>query len=73
MCPEKKANNRSKSVPTEWIFSDHCFVLSETKTQIFFQNRKLTPEMVIIDSVQTLHTDYIDSSPGVCLRLKKVP
>ena len=52
--------------------SDHCFVLSETKTQnIFSQIEKLTPEMVIIDSVQTLHTDYIDSSPGSVSQIKE--
>ena len=52
--------------------SDHCFVLSETKTQnIFLQIEKLTPEMVIIDSVQTLHTDYIDSSPGSVSQIKE--
>ena len=52
--------------------SDYCFVLSETKTQnIFSQIEKLTPEMVIIDSVQTLHTDYIDSSPGSVSQIKE--
>ena len=52
--------------------SDHCFVLSETKTQnIFSQIEKLTPEIVIIDSVQTLHTDYIDSSPGSVSQIKE--
>ena len=52
--------------------SDHCFVLSETKTQnIFSQIEKLIPEMVIIDSVQTLHTDYIDSSPGSVSQIKE--
>ena len=52
--------------------SDNCFVLSETKTQnIFSQIEKLTPEMVIIDSVQTLHTDYIDSSPGSVSQIKE--
>ncbi|MEK9516456.1 MAG: AAA family ATPase, partial [Flavobacteriaceae bacterium] len=52
--------------------SDQCYVLSETKTQnIFSQIETLAPELVIIDSVQTLHTDYIDSSPGSVSQIKE--
>ncbi|PDH46622.1 MAG: DNA repair protein RadA [Flavobacteriales bacterium MED-G15] len=52
--------------------SDQCYILSETKTQnIFSQIESLTPDLVIIDSVQTLHTDYIDSSPGSVSQIKE--
>ena len=52
--------------------SKECFVLSETRTQnIFAQIEKLRPELIIIDSVQTLHTDYIDSSPGSISQIKE--
>jgi len=52
--------------------SEECFVLSETRTQnIFAQIEKLAPELIIIDSVQTLHTDYIDSSPGSVSQIKE--
>ena len=52
--------------------SEECFVLSETRTQnIFAQIEKLVPELIIIDSVQTLHTDYIDSSPGSISQIKE--
>lgn len=52
--------------------SDQCYVLSETKTQnIFTQIEALAPELVIIDSVQTLHTDYIDSGPGSVSQIKE--
>ena len=52
--------------------SEECFVLSETRTQnIFTQIEKLAPELIIIDSVQTLHTDYIDSSPGSISQIKE--
>ncbi len=44
---------------------DNCYILTETKTQnIFKQIEELSPDVVIIDSIQTLHTDYIESSPG---------
>jgi DNA repair protein RadA/Sms len=52
--------------------SGQCYVLSETKTQnIFSQIENLAPELVIIDSVQTLHTDYIDNSPGSVSQIKE--
>ena len=52
--------------------SEECFVLSETRTQnVFAQIEKIVPELIIIDSVQTLHTDYIDSSPGSVSQIKE--
>ena len=54
------------------INSDQCYILSETKTQnIFSQIETLAPELVIIDSVQTLHTDFIDTSPGSVSQIKE--
>jgi DNA repair protein RadA/Sms len=42
-----------------------CFVLTETNTQnIFAQIAQLEPQLVIVDSIQTLHTAHIESSPG---------
>lgn len=42
-----------------------CFILTETSTQnIFLHIKKLNPEVLVIDSIQTLHTATIDSSPG---------
>jgi DNA repair protein RadA/Sms len=44
---------------------DNCYILTETKTQnIFQQIQEIDPEIVIIDSIQTLHTDYIESTAG---------
>ncbi len=52
--------------------SNQCYVLCETKTQnIFSQIESLIPELVIIDSIQTLHTDYIESSPGSVSQIKE--
>ncbi|MGX1023431.1 DNA repair protein RadA [Psychroflexus sp. MBR-150] len=45
--------------------NDNCFILADTSTQrIFNQIKKIEPELVIIDSIQTLHTEMIESSPG---------
>ena len=51
--------------------SDKCYILTETKTQnIFRQIETLEPDIVIIDSIQTLHTDYIESSSGSISQIK---
>ncbi|WP_339903633.1 DNA repair protein RadA [uncultured Cyclobacterium sp.] len=45
--------------------SESCYVLSETKTQqIFQQIELLKPELLVIDSIQTLHSQYVESAAG---------
>jgi DNA repair protein RadA/Sms len=45
--------------------NENCFILSETNLEnIFSQLLILLPDIVIIDSIQTIHTDKIESSPG---------
>ncbi len=52
--------------------SDNCYVLTETKTQNIFQHIVETePDIVIIDSIQTLHTDFIDSTPGSISQIRE--
>jgi len=52
--------------------SANCYILTETKTQnIFKQIEAIQPEIVIIDSIQTLHTDYIESSPGSISQIRE--
>ncbi|MBK6831062.1 MAG: DNA repair protein RadA [Flavobacteriales bacterium] len=42
-----------------------CYVLTETNTQNIFKHiEALEPTLVVIDSVQTLHTAVLDASPG---------
>ena len=52
--------------------SENCYILTETKTQnIFKQIATLQPDIVIIDSIQTLHSDYIESSSGSISQIKE--
>jgi DNA repair protein RadA/Sms len=45
--------------------SKGCFILTETSTQnIFKQIEELEPDLVIVDSIQTLHSAHIESTPG---------
>lgn len=49
-----------------------CLILTETKTQrIFSEVEELTPEVLVIDSVQTLHTDNIEASPGSVSQIRE--
>lgn len=42
-----------------------CYILTETATQnIFKQIEKIEPDLIIIDSIQTLHSAQIDAAPG---------
>ena len=52
--------------------SENCYILTETKTQnIFRQIEEIEPDVVIIDSIQTLHTDYIEASPGSISQIRE--
>jgi DNA repair protein RadA/Sms len=49
-----------------------CFILTETNTQnIFQQIETLQPNLLIIDSIQTLHTSHIESSPGSVSQIRE--
>ncbi len=52
--------------------TDNCLILTETKTQnIFRQIEETQPDIVIIDSIQTLHSDYIESSAGSISQIRE--
>lgn len=51
---------------------NNCYVLTETKTQNIFQQIKdLQPEILIIDSIQTLHSEYIEASAGSISQIRE--
>lgn len=52
--------------------NEHCLILTETKTQNIFKNiEEINPDVVVIDSIQTLHTDYIEASPGSISQIRE--
>jgi len=52
--------------------NDSCYILTETKTQhIFKQIEALQPDVVIIDSIQTLQSDYLEASAGSVSQIKE--
>ncbi|MFM2401450.1 MAG: hypothetical protein RI950_967, partial [Bacteroidota bacterium] len=47
--------------------SDSLYILTETNTQAIFRHLvDLEPELIIVDSIQTLFSDQIESNPGMC-------
>lgn len=54
------------------LSSENFYLLTETSTQAIFQEiKKIKPDLVIVDSIQTLHTPYIDSSPGSVSQIRE--
>jgi DNA repair protein RadA/Sms len=54
------------------IRNKECFILNATLTQDIFRHiEDIKPDMVIIDSIQTLHTDIIDSSAGSISQIRE--
>ena len=52
--------------------SEHCYILTETSTQnIFQQIEQLQPDILVVDSIQTLHTTHIESSPGSVSQIRE--
>lgn len=52
--------------------SDLCYILTETKTQhIFKQIETLEPDILVIDSIQTLQSDFIEASAGSISQIKQ--
>lgn len=54
------------------VQSENCFILNETfTTDIFKQIEALGPDLLIIDSIQTLYTDTLDSPPGSISQIRE--
>jgi DNA repair protein RadA/Sms len=54
------------------VTEDNVYLLTETSTQAIFREiKKLDPQLVIIDSIQTLESSYIESSPGSVSQIRE--
>ena len=52
--------------------SDSCFILTETQTgKIFRQVAELKPDLLVVDSIQTLHSDYLDTGAGSVSQIRE--
>lgn len=54
------------------IRNENFYLLTETSTQVIFQEiKKLQPHLVIVDSIQTLQSPYIESSAGSVSQIRE--
>ena len=54
------------------ITNENFYLLTETSTQTIFQEiKKLRPQLVIVDSIQTLQSNIIESSPGSVSQIRE--
>jgi DNA repair protein RadA/Sms len=52
--------------------AENCYILTETKTQNIFRHiAELEPDIVVIDSIQTLQTDHIESTAGSISQIRE--
>lgn len=66
---EKQIRMRGERIGFE---NKQCYILTETSTQnIFKQVEEVRPDLMIIDSIQTLHTAQIESSPGSVSQIRE--
>jgi DNA repair protein RadA/Sms len=50
----------------------NCYILTETNIQnIFKQSEETSPELLIIDSIQTLYSSQIESAPGSISQIRE--
>ncbi|HTA83852.1 MAG TPA: DNA repair protein RadA [Bacteroidia bacterium] len=54
------------------IKNENCYILTETVIQnIFQQLEQIQPQLLVIDSIQTLYTSLIDSAPGSISQIRQ--
>jgi DNA repair protein RadA/Sms len=62
---QSSVSSQKLNITAQSEINKGCFVLCETSTQnIFKQIEALEPDLVVIDSIQTLHSSHIESTPG---------
>ena len=54
------------------LANDNCFIVCETNLeQIFTHINNVRPDLVIIDSIQTIYTEKVESSPGSVTQVRE--
>ncbi|MBQ6746309.1 MAG: DNA repair protein RadA [Bacteroidaceae bacterium] len=62
---QRQLKLRADRLQRSSVNDDGCLILCETNLeQIFKHIKEVEPDIVIIDSIQTIYTELVDSSPG---------
>jgi len=52
--------------------NENCYLLTETSLDIIFKHaEQLQPDLLVVDSIQTIHVDHIESSPGSISQIRE--
>ena len=66
---QKQIKLRAQRISSD---NNNCYVLTETNTQqIFKQIELLEPDVLVIDSIQTLQSDFLEASAGSISQIKQ--
>jgi DNA repair protein RadA/Sms len=66
---EQQIKMRANRIGTQ---SDTFYLLTETNMQTIFQEiKKLKPQVVIVDSIQTLQSSFVESGPGSVSQIRE--
>ena len=69
---EKQVKMRALRLAPDGI-PDDCLIFCETRIEdVIEQARALQPDLMIVDSVQTMYTDALESTPGSVSQIKEV-
>ncbi|MBS9774768.1 MAG: DNA repair protein RadA [Tenacibaculum sp.] len=69
---ESQSQIKMRAERLEEVDNSNCLILTETNTQKIFKNiEEIKPEVLIIDSIQTLHTNNIEASPGSISQIRE--
>lgn len=66
---EQQIRMRANRIGT---LNENCYILTETQLESIFQHaEKLQPTLLIIDSIQTVYSDRMESSPGSISQIRE--
>ena len=69
---ERQVRMRAGRLSPEGL-ADECLIYCETRIEdVISQARAIAPDLVIVDSVQTMYTDSVESAPGSVSQIKEV-
>lgn len=69
---EHQIKMRAERLKGDSVNQNQCFILAETNTKnIFLTIESLQPELVIVDSIQTLYSDQLDSAAGSIAQVRQ--
>ena len=67
---DEQIKTRADRILTET--NENIYILTETDTQIILKSAEnVSPDFIVIDSIQTLHSDKLDSAPGTVSQIRE--